>query len=83
MANENRLNILISLLTGEKRFEDLKDEIDLKKTALSNHLKLLLENHLIIRPNYGIYQITKDGENFLKEIENCYSQSSIKEKVKI
>ncbi len=80
MGNEKRLRILISLLTGERSFIDLKTETELKKTALSNHLTLLINSNLIEKPSMGKYKITHDGELFIRVIENSFKSSNIWEK---
>lgn len=82
-SNDKRLTILINLLTGEKSFYELKEETQLKKTALSNHLVKLIKANLIIKPEFNKYQITSDGELFLRVIESTYQKSDIKEKKKI
>ncbi|TXT67071.1 MAG: hypothetical protein BAJALOKI1v1_190014 [Promethearchaeota archaeon] len=80
MANDNRLKILISLLLGEKSFEELKAITNLKKTALSNHLTTLMNIPLIERPDHGIYKLKDDALLFLNAINDAYLQSTLKEK---
>lgn len=79
MSNEKRLVVLISLLAGEKTFNELKEETELKKTALANHLNQLLEAALISRPEYNKYLITSDGELFIRTLESSYRKSKIRE----
>ncbi len=76
IGNEKRLQILISLLTGAKSFDTLKKETALKKTALSNHLKILLQQGLVEKPEHGKYQPTQDGYLFIRTIEYAYTKSS-------
>ena len=83
MGNDNRLTILITLLTGEKTFNDLKEETQLQKTALSNHISQLIKAALIFRPDYNKYKLTSDGELFLTMIEAAYRKSEIREKQQI
>ncbi len=80
IGNEKRFKILRSLLTGEKSFEFLKNETDLQKTALANHLTILIDSGLVIKPEYGKYQINSDGELFLYALEAAYQKSIIKER---
>ena len=80
LSKDQRLRILIYLLTGEKKFDDLLAEIKLAKTALSNNLSKLLNANMIKKPRTGIYKITDDGELFLRAIDYAYINSSIKEK---
>lgn len=81
ISNDKRLTILISLLTGQKSFTDLKENTDLQKTALSNHLTKLINTSLIFRPDYNKYQLTPDGELFLRAIEGAFKNSEIREKI--
>jgi DNA-binding HxlR family transcriptional regulator len=76
IGNEKRLQILIALLTGAKSFDTLKKETALKKTALSNHLKILLRQGLIKKPEHGKYQPTHDGDLFIRTIEYAYTKSN-------
>ncbi|MCK4281620.1 MAG: winged helix-turn-helix transcriptional regulator [Candidatus Lokiarchaeota archaeon] len=80
MGNQNRLKILITLLSGEKSFQTLMSETNLQKTALSNHLTLLFKNSLIEKPDYGKYKITQDGVEFIRAIQAVYYQSDTQRK---
>jgi len=75
MANEKRLEILLSLLSGEKSFDFLKKRTGLQKTALANHLNKLIDTLLVEKPIHGIYRITQDGKLFLEFIDKAYNQS--------
>ncbi len=76
IGNEKRLQILTTLLNGPKSFFALKNETQLKKTALSNHLAILMEQELIKKPEHGKYQPTDDGKIFIQAIEAAYIKSS-------
>ncbi len=80
VANQNRLKILITLLSGEKSFQTLMSETNLQKTALSNHLSLLFKKNLIEKPDYGKYKITQDGVEFIQAIQTVYYQSDTQRK---
>ncbi|MHA2246828.1 MAG: ArsR/SmtB family transcription factor [Candidatus Hodarchaeales archaeon] len=80
ISNNKRLTILITLLTGEKTFNDLKQETELKKTALSNHLSRLISIELIMKPDHNKYRLTSDGELFIRMLDMAYNKSNIKEK---
>lgn len=80
MGNQNRLKILITLLSGEKSFQTLMSETNLQKTALSNHLTLLFKKSLIEKPDYGKYKITQDGVEFIRAIQVVYYQSDTQRK---
>ncbi len=81
IGNEKRLRILVTLLTGEKTFSDLKQETNLQKTALSNHLTILIKSSLISRPDYNKYQLSSDGDLFLRAVEGAFNKSEIREKI--
>jgi DNA-binding HxlR family transcriptional regulator len=75
LGNAKRLKILIYLLNGSQSYNSIVNELQLKKTAISNHLTHLLTVGLIQRGDYGIYEITEDGIEFLKAIERAYQNS--------
>ena len=83
ISNDKRLTILLALLTGEKKFNDLKEVTLLKKTALSNHLTKLITTSLILRADYNKYQLSSDGELFIRGIEDIYKKSDVKKKMKL
>jgi len=75
LGNESRLKIMILLLSQPQSYSNIVNEINLKKTAISNHLTRLIRVGLIERGDYGIYEITGDGIEFLKAIESSYQNS--------
>ncbi|MBD3212618.1 MAG: ArsR family transcriptional regulator [Candidatus Lokiarchaeota archaeon] len=75
LGNEKRLQILILLLKGPQPYAKIVFELELKKTAVSNHLTQLMEVNLISREGNGVYIITGDGLKFIKAIEQAYQQS--------
>ncbi len=75
MGNNKRLLILISLLDGPHSFRKLIVSSELQKTALSNHLKQLHDAKLIEKPDYGAYQISRDGISFLRNIYSSWQNS--------
>jgi len=79
LSNEKRFVVLISLLTGEKTFNELKEETQLKNAALANHLNQLLEAKLMSRPEYNKYFITSDRELFIQTLESSYQKSKIRD----
>lgn len=84
IANQNRLIILNELIGGRKTFKELQDKINLSKTALSYHLDLLLESHLINQMSRGNYGIANDGENLLDKIVEIFlnTQKAKEDKLK-
>jgi DNA-binding transcriptional ArsR family regulator len=75
LGNDKRLKIMILLLSRPHSYSAIVEEINLKKTAISNHLTHLMKGGLIERGDYGIYKITGDGEEFLKAIEFAFQNS--------
>ena len=75
LGNAKRLRILVFLLNGPQSYNSIVNELQLKKTAISNHLTHLLNVGLIHRGDYGIYENTEDGIEFLKALERAYQES--------
>ena len=71
----NRLKILITLLEGPKTFQELIESVEIKRTALSNHLSSLKEATLIDKIHHGYYRITQKGLEFLFAIDKAYKAS--------
>ena len=75
LANKHRLIILSYLLSGPKSFNFLLKHINLKKTALSNHLSNLIECLLVERPDYGTYKLSPDTLGYIRGIITAWKQS--------
>jgi predicted transcriptional regulator len=75
LGNEKRIQILVLLLNGTQSYSTIVQELELKKTAVSNHLTQLMEVNLIKREGNGVYEITGDGLQFVRAIENAYQKS--------
>ncbi len=75
IGNSNRFKILILLLEGPLNFQTLLDKLNLKKSALANHLTKLKDNGLIRKVHHGTYSLTEDGSTYVKDIENTYKES--------
>lgn len=64
------LLVLRSALYGVRRFDDFSSELDIPRSVLSNRLKRLIANGLMVRSNYTVpgararpeYILTKMGE---------------------
>jgi len=80
IGNKSRFRILISLITGDKTFDTLKNETQLKKTALSNHLTILMKKSLIQKPSVGVYKISQDGKLLIQTLETTYRKTELREK---
>ncbi|MHA2122889.1 MAG: ArsR family transcriptional regulator [Promethearchaeota archaeon] len=75
LGNEKRMRILLRLLRGPQSYGSIVFSLDLKKTAVSNHLSQLLKTNLIQKEDYGRYSISEDGIEFIKAIEKAYQMS--------
>ncbi|MFX1566823.1 MAG: ArsR/SmtB family transcription factor [Promethearchaeota archaeon] len=75
LGNEKRIQILLLLLKGPQSYGIIVKELELKKTAVSNHLTQLRDVNLISREGNGVYEITYDGLQFMRAIENAYQKS--------
>jgi DNA-binding transcriptional ArsR family regulator len=75
LGNDKRLQILVLLLKGPQSYSAIVMELELKKTAVSNHLTQLLEVNLIRREGNGVYEITGDGLQYIRAIEDAYQKT--------
>ncbi|NHJ40157.1 MAG: winged helix-turn-helix transcriptional regulator [Asgard group archaeon] len=79
LGTSQRQKILITLLDGPKTFQELKDQVNLGRTALSNHLAILKDASLIGKIHHGYYRITQKGQDFLQAICLVYEHSLTEE----
>jgi predicted transcriptional regulator len=75
ISSESRLNILSLLLISPREFKDLKKQTELQKSALANHLNLLIDQNLVQKIQHGSYSITRDGKDILVAISEYYRHS--------
>ena len=80
MRHPNRFKILILLLKGPMTFQALLDEMNLKKSALANHLTHLKNKSLVEKIQHGTYKITDEGRNYMQAIEATYRESELRKK---
>lgn len=83
IAHQKRFEILILLLEGPLTFQNLLEKTALKKSALANHLNDLKDKYLVEKIQHGTYNITDDGKNYVKSIENAYRENvTMKRRIK-
>lgn len=82
LANEKRLRVLSALLIRPRLFSELRDLTQLRKTALSHHLGLLLKADVIKQQGRGQYEISYDGQALLEAISATYLESDRYEELK-
>ncbi|NPE10001.1 MAG: winged helix-turn-helix transcriptional regulator [Asgard group archaeon] len=75
LGTPNRLKILIILLEEPKTFQELIDTVEIKRTALSNHLFSLKDASLVDKIHHGYYRLTQKGLEFLYAIDKAYQES--------
>ena len=75
LGTPNRLKILIILLEEPKTFQELIDNVEIKRTALSNHLASLRDASLVDKIHHGYYRLTQKGLEFLSAIDKAYQES--------
>ncbi len=83
VSNENRLLILLKLLEGPQSFQSLLEAIKLKKTALANHLAILIEDNLVQKPGYARYEVTMEGKNILRSLVEVQKKNLQAEKMRL
>ncbi|MFX0023606.1 MAG: winged helix-turn-helix domain-containing protein [Candidatus Hermodarchaeota archaeon] len=71
-GSSKRLVILAYLLTGPRSFSFMLDRLKVKRTTINHHLDLLLRSKLIEKEEWGKYQITEAGLEFVASIINAY-----------
>ena len=78
-AHPARIQILVLLLRGEHEFPKLMQQTELSKTALSNHLNLLINKGLVHKIARGEYNLTVDGKELLSAAATVYGDSTQRE----
>jgi len=78
-AHPARIQILALLLREEHEFSKLMQHTELSKTALANHLNLLMKKGLVQRVARGEYKLTVDGKELLNAAAVMYKDSTQRE----
>lgn len=63
LADENRLQIIHTLLKQESSVQDLSDSLDIKTYNISKHLKILETSGLVQKKKDGVHRIYHVTEN--------------------
>jgi DNA-binding transcriptional ArsR family regulator len=63
LADENRLQIIHTLLKQESSVQDLSESLDIKTYNISKHLKILETSGLVQKRKEGIHRIYHVTEN--------------------
>ena len=75
ISASKRLDILVGLMDDAQAFQQIKDITGLKKSALSNHLKLLTSQGLIEKKHHGIYSITYQGYHLMVKLDDLIDET--------
>jgi DNA-binding transcriptional ArsR family regulator len=74
-AHPARIKIMALLLGGERSFSGLMQRAGLSKTALANHLSLLVGKELVEKTGRGEYCLTADGQELVNAVAIAYRGS--------
>ena len=84
LDHPKRFEILIFLLEGKtKPFSELLDEFSVQKSALANHLSILVEKGFLIRKEKGFYQISYEGFLLLDNLAQSFIQTKFREQERL
>ena len=75
LGHPKRIEILSLLYGSRQEYSVILRKIGISRTALANHLNLLVEAGLIERKERGSYSLTKDGHSFYGSTTRTYSES--------
>lgn len=81
-AHPMRLQLMAFILDGQREFRDLCELSGLGKTALANHLGILIDRGLVERLARGSYDITADGKGLLQSVVELFMRSQIRERLR-
>jgi predicted transcriptional regulator len=75
IAAPKRLDILVGLMDDAKAFQQIKTITELEKSALSNHLKILIDQRLVEKKHHGVYSITFLGYQLLVKMDDLFDET--------
>jgi len=75
LGHPKRIEILSLIHISQQEYSVILRNAGISKTALANHLNMLVENGLIERKERGSYLLTEDGESFYGSIMRIYLKS--------
>ena len=71
-GSSKRILILGYLLKGPRSFSFMLDRLKIKRTSINHHLDVLLRSKLIEKEEWGRYQITEAGFEFIISVIKAY-----------
>jgi len=75
LAHPKRIEIISYLSSSQREYSAILRNSGISRTALANHLNLLVENGLVERIERGSYSLSKDGNTFYQSIIQTYHNS--------
>lgn len=81
LANQKRLQVVTSVLTGSGTFDELQRITGLGKTALAHHLQLLVKCGILNHTARGQYELSSDGRDMVQALTAVYADSRRRKKV--
>ncbi len=76
MSAPKRMDILVGLMEDAKAFQQIKTITALEKSALSNHLKMLMDKGLVEKRHHGIYSITFLGYQLIVKMDDLLDETN-------
>lgn len=75
ISSSKRLDILVGLIDDAKAFQQIKTHTGLEKSALSNHLKILIDQGLVEKRHHGIYNISFQGYQLIVKLDDLIDET--------
>ncbi|MFX1251434.1 MAG: GyrI-like domain-containing protein [Promethearchaeota archaeon] len=83
LDHPKRIEILALLLDQTMSFKTLLEHTDFQKSALSNHLSVLVDKNLIKKLDRGVYRLTIEGVDLISKIAQSYLDAKIREQERL
>ena len=83
LDHPQRLKILTLMLNKECSFNSLQEGTSLQKSALGNHLAILIERNLIEKIERGEYRLTEDAIGLITSLAQSYLQIKVREQERL
>lgn len=81
--HSQRLKILTIMLNKEMSFNLLQEATSLQKSALSNHLAILIKRNLIEKIERGEYRLTEDAIALIMSLAQSYLEIKVREQERL
>lgn len=78
-----RLKLLTIMINEPRTFNQMLEFTGLQKSALGNHLNILVEKNLVHKIGRGLYRSTVDGEAIIDQIAHSFLEIKIREQERL